>query len=55
MFSLAVSAYAAPPIPGDCDRRMQAMDDNIKVALLVTDPDLKFYKNEQEFNEEYCM
>lgn len=45
---------AAPSSPKDCPERLNAMDENMKVALLVTDPNAKIFQSERELNEEYC-
>lgn len=51
---LTASAFAAPSFPNDCDERLRVMDENMKVALLVTDPNAKLYQKESELNDEYC-
>lgn len=48
------SAYGAPKVPSDCDKRLKVMDDDAKIGLIVTDPNGKLYQKETEFNDEYC-
>lgn len=49
------AVHAAPSIPADCADRLNAMDENLKIALIVTNVNQKLYQREQELNQDYCL
>ena len=51
----SVVVNGARKIPRNCPQRLKAMDENLKVGLIVTNPNQKLYENERELNEDYCM
>lgn len=49
------SITAAPSMPSDCQKRMEAMDRSMKIGLLVSNSDQILFQNESQVNEDYCM
>lgn len=54
LFAIFFTVNAAPSVPNNCPERLSTMDENMKVALLVTDPNAKIFQNERELDEEFC-
>lgn len=53
--SLALCADSVDLFPEDCDERLKAMDDAMKVGLVITNPKPVTFKTPRDLVRNYCV
>lgn len=53
--SLALCADSVDSFPEDCEERLKAMDDAMKIGLVITNPKPVTFKTPRDLVRNYCV